>query len=104
MRSILDAKTPVAVVDARTAQYDDGKRISGAISLPADSSTEAIEKALPDKNQLVVTYCSNLKCPASKILSEKLIEMGYKNVLKYPDGLEGWLQAGQPAAEASKPM
>ena len=102
LKAMVNAKVPATIVDARTPQYDDGKRIPGAIYLPADSSDEAIAQALPDKEQLLVAYCSNLKCPASKILAEKLVKLGYKNIVKYPEGLEGWIQAGQAVTEAAK--
>lgn len=103
LKSLVDSKAPVVVVDARSAQWDDGKRIPGAIMLTSDSSDEAIAAALPSKDALVVTYCSNLKCPASAKLAEKLVGLGYKNVVKYPEGLAGWVEAGHEVTETEKP-
>ncbi len=96
LKKLVDVKTPLVLVDARSGKWDDGKRIPGAIAVAPDASAETIAEALPDKDQLIVTYCSNLKCPASKVLSESLIKLGYKNVLKYPEGIQGWIEAGQP--------
>ena len=62
--------------------------------MTTESSEDAVAAALPSKDALVVAYCSNLKCPASAKLAEKLVGLGYKNVLKYPEGLEGWIQSG----------
>ena len=50
---------------------------------------------IPSKNSLVVTYCSNPKCPASGMLAANLKKLGYKTVLEYPHGIEGWVAAGQ---------
>ncbi len=102
LKALMTAKTPLVLVDARTPKWDDGRRIPGALYVPADSDDAAIAKALPDKNAMIVAYCSNLKCPASKMLAEKLVKSGYKNVVKYPDGLEGWIAAGNAVTEARK--
>jgi len=91
----------VVVVDARTAKYDDGKRIPGAISVPADATAEQIIAALPDKSAKVVVYCTSPKCPASAKLAKTLVKHGYTAVQKYPDGIEGWVAAGQPTTQAT---
>lgn len=98
--ALLNAKTPVVVLDARSGKYDDGKRLPGAKSLNADSPEAEIAKVLPDKKALVVTYCAGLSCPASGKLAEKLHKMGYNNVLEYAEGLEGWLKAGNAVENA----
>ena len=82
------------LIDARTAKWDDGRRLPGAISMSAESTDEQILAALPDKSASIVTYCSNEKCPASETLAARLIGLGYENVVKYPQGLDGWAQAG----------
>jgi len=98
--ALLRSGVPLTVLDARTGQYDDGKRIPGAKSL-SPQATEAEALALiPNKEALVVTYCSNLKCPASKMLAENLHKLGFKNVLEYPHGIAGWIEAGHPVTAA----
>ncbi|MCX7004870.1 MAG: rhodanese-like domain-containing protein [bacterium] len=91
----------VVVVDARTAKYDDGKRIPGAITVPADATAEQITAALPDKSAKVVVYCTSPKCPASAKLAKTLVKYGYTAVQKYPDGIEGWVAAGKPTTQAT---
>jgi rhodanese-related sulfurtransferase len=100
--AMIEGKKPVVILDARAAKWDDGKRIPGAKALSAQSTDAEIATALPDKNAEVVAYCSNLKCPASAQLVKRLDELGYKNVSKYPDGIQGWLEAGKPVVEAEK--
>lgn len=99
--ALLNSKTPVVVLDARSGKYDDGKRLPGAKSLNADSPDADVAKLLPDKKALVVTYCAGVKCPASGKLAAKLKKLGYENVLEYSDGMEGWLKAGH-AVETAK--
>jgi len=91
---LLRSGVAVHVFDARTGKYDDGRRIPGAGSLSALSTAEQVAAAIPDKGALVVTYCSNVKCPASGSLAEHLRKLGYRNVLEYSKGIEGWTQAG----------
>jgi rhodanese-related sulfurtransferase len=82
------------ILDARTGKYDDGRRVPGAGSLSASSSAAEVAEILPDKSELVVTYCANLKCPASRMLAAHLRKLGYKNVLEYPQGIDGWVASG----------
>ncbi len=98
---LADLLGTVVVVDARTAKYDDGKRIPGAISVPADATPEQITAALPDKSAKVVVYCTGPKCPASATLAKTLVQNGYTAVHKYPDGIEGWVAAGEPTTQAT---
>jgi rhodanese-related sulfurtransferase len=57
---------------------------------------------LPDKQALVVTYCANLKCPASQMLAERLRTLGYSNVLEYHEGIKGWIDAGNAIEKAAR--
>lgn len=102
LKAMLDDGKPVTVVDARTAKYDDGNRVPGAIALPADADDAAIAAALPAKDACIVAYCSNTQCPASKNLAARLKDLGYENVFVMPEGLAGWLESGYTAIQ--KPM
>lgn len=93
----LKKKIPnLMIVDSRTKQYDDGKRIPGAIYLPADASEAEISAALPKKDQPIVIYCWSEQCPASTWLVDHLIKMGYTNLYKYSEGLYIWINQGLP--------
>ena len=98
--SLLRSGVPLTVLDARTGQYDDGKRIPGAKSLSPQATEAEALAVIPGKDALVVTYCANLKCPASKMLAENLHKLGFRNVLEYPNGIAGWIEAGHPVVDA----
>ena len=100
LATLIAAKTPVIILDARSGKYDDGKRIPGAKSLNANSGDDEIKAMLPDKSALIVAYCQNLECPASHQLADKLIKMGYANVIEYSEGIEGWQKAGHEVEKA----
>ncbi|OGV61119.1 MAG: hypothetical protein A2X45_15015 [Lentisphaerae bacterium GWF2_50_93] len=82
------------IFDARTGKYDTGERVPGAKTLSAANTADEIAKAIPDKNAAVVTYCANTACPASGDLAGTLKKMGYTNIMEYPEGIEGWIKAG----------
>ena len=97
--ALVQARVPMTIVDARAPKWDDGRRIGGAIHLAPDADEKAIARALRDRSRLIVTYCAGLKCPASAMLAKRLRTMGYRNLIEYPWGIEGWTGAGHPVRE-----
>lgn len=95
LATLLNSKVALKLFDARSGKYDDGQRIPGAQQLSPDADEAVIAKAIPDKGALVVTYCAGVKCPASKALADRLKKLGYSNVIEYPQGIAGWLEAGK---------
>lgn len=91
----------IVILDTRTKEYDDGRRIPGAKFFPYNSKDEEIALTIPKKDTLVVVYCTNSKCPASKFLADRLVVMGYTNVYKYGEGIEGWIKGGNPIEKGS---
>ncbi len=94
LENIIESNVPMVLLDARSGKWDDKSRIPGAQSVNDKSTREEVEKIIKTKDTLVVTYCSNLKCPASNRLYIHLKKLGYKNVLEYPFGIQAWLEAG----------
>lgn len=61
---------------------------------------ERLEKLTnDDPGYLIVFYC-HPKCWGSWNAAKRAINFGYRNVYWYPDGIEGWQDAGQPLATA----
>lgn len=102
LRAIIDAGTPVTLVDARTGKYDDGRRLPGALNLGPEADSQAIQSSLANKGALIVTYCANPQCPASGKLAARLRELGYRNILEYTAGIEGWVAAGNKVTTVAK--
>ena len=94
LADMIASKTTMILIDARSGKFDDGKRIPGAVSLTDQATAEEVAKVISAKDALIVTYCSNLQCPASLNLSLHLQKLGFSNVKKYPDGIEGWVKSG----------
>ncbi len=96
LATLLAAGAKPVLLDARTGQWDDGRRLPGAKALASDTDEANALEVIGSKEQLVVAYCTNLKCPASKHLANRLLELGFKNVMKYPEGIDDWQQKGNP--------
>lgn len=84
----------VILIDTLSKESFCAKHIPGSINMPTDEIKKYAEYVLPDKNQNLIVYCANTTCLKSVHAKEKLIELGYKNVLHYPEGLSGWLKDG----------
>ena len=102
LKTLIDSGVKVTLVDARTGKFDDGRRISNALNLGPEAKDDEIQGSLKSKDALIVSYCANLKCPASRQLAARLTTMGYKHVLEYPQGIEGWTAEGNPVTQVSK--
>ena len=102
LAALVRGKVPMIILDARAGKYDDGRRIPGAKALAPDATAEQAAAAIPAKDALVVLYCTNLQCPASAALGKNLAALGYTNLLKYPNGIDGWAEAGMPVETAPK--
>jgi rhodanese-related sulfurtransferase len=97
LKAIVDAQVTCTILDARGLKGDDGRRIPGAKLAHYQNSLAEFEKLIPSKETLVIVYCGAYECTLSGKLADRLIQLGYKNVLEYPGGLKEWSRvAGYP--------
>ncbi len=87
----------VQVVDARSDMDFAMGHIPGAINIPSWAiKDELAALAGPlDKKLPVIVYCDGLSCGKSMIVAKKLLELGFRKVSVYTDGIDGWLSAGR---------
>ena len=80
-------KTNYIILDVRRAdEYAEG-HIPGAINVAnEDIGTDEITE-LPDKSQLILVYCRSGR--RSKEASEKLVKLGYTNIVEF-GGILDW--------------
>jgi rhodanese-related sulfurtransferase len=86
----------VTVVEALGPIYYDDAHLPGAINIPHDRVDALAPSLLPDKDARIVVYCSNTACQNSVVASQRLVELGYRNVFEYVDGKQDWVEAGLP--------
>lgn len=90
LKSLIDTKTNVVILDARNNQWDDGRRVPGGKSVPFDSSLEAVLQAAPHKDSLIVVYCGAYQCPQGRTLADRMTNEGYTHILEYAGGIREW--------------
>lgn len=86
-KDIFEAKGDYIILDVRTEEeYGEG-HIPGAICVPNETIEDAEIKELPDKEQTIYVYCRSGN--RSKQASEKLVKMGYINIIEF-GGIIDW--------------
>jgi rhodanese-related sulfurtransferase len=84
------------LVDAFSPISYAGSHLPGAINIPPASVDERAPRRIPDRDAEIVVYCASLDCDSSHLVAEKLLALGYRNVLHYAEGKRDWVAAGLP--------
>jgi len=84
------------LIDTHGAEKYQMKHLPTAINIAEDENfVQKLEAAIGiDKNAEIITYCGSPTCKRHIRAAAMLREVGYTNVLRYSDGLAGWLTAG----------
>ena len=90
----LQIKPAPVLVEALPEKYFQDRHLPGAINLPLDSLDAEIRRLLPDPEAEVVVYCASGPCQNSGILARRLEDLGFRHVLDFHEGKEGWERAG----------
>ncbi len=93
---LLENKEDFKLVEVLSEENYTFGHLPDAINIPADKIDDLSTEMLPDKNQLIVVYCSGFLCSASTNVTKKLQSMGYANVLDYKGGKDDWSKTGLP--------
>ena len=84
---MMETEENYIILDVRTQAEFETAHIPGAVLVPNETiGTEPIEE-LPDKDQLILVYCRSGN--RSKQASEKLVNMGYTNIVEF-GGINDW--------------
>lgn len=67
--------------------------LPGAVLL-SDYETFSVSELPADKAKELVFYCANTRCGASHEAAAKARTAGYTNVKVMPEGIAGWVKAG----------
>lgn len=91
----------VVAVDARGAEAYALGHIPGAVSVPAFTEGDEIDRRLAPRMKaggetLLIIYCEGAWCRMGELLERKLIERGYRRVAAFPPGWEAWESKGLP--------
>ncbi len=90
LKEMIDTKASFILLDARGDHWNDKNIIPGAKLAASDFSDERLASIIPDKTSLIVVYGFSATCPKARYLVDRLTELGYYNVMEYPEGLKVW--------------
>ena len=101
VKQMIDRNEAVYLYDANDRQsYLDG-HVPGAIWVSYDAVGTADLPAAKDAK--LVFYCYNPMCGASHLAAKRARELGYRNVLRMPEGIVGWRDAKMPVVSGPNP-
>lgn len=95
LKKWMDEKEDFVLLDVLALASYEARHISMAKSAPVGDPDflDKIAELVPEKDTLVVVYCSNAQCGASPRAAAALVDAGYTDVYHYNDGLAGWQNA-----------
>jgi len=85
---------PVTVIDVNSRSSWMNARVPGASNLDAADYKDS--DLPPDKNAVLVFYCSNPMCRKAPNAARRAKKMSYSNVHVMSAGISGWLAAKLP--------
>ena len=85
--TMMAEETGYIILDVRRPDEFAEGHIPGAINVPNETIGTAEIPELPDKNQLIMVYCRSGR--RSKEASEKLVKLGYTNIVEF-GGILDW--------------
>ncbi len=86
-----DKNPNLIIIDTRGGKTFDGVMIKDAVNLPThDIDNERLAQIVPHKDNEVVFYCTNIRCPASELAAYKANSFGYTNLYVFKEGIELW--------------
>lgn len=98
LKSMLDEKSPLILIDVREESEFQAGAIAGAIHLSKGVIERDIEKVIPNTDARIVVYCSGgFRCA---LVAYNLQAMGYTHVSSLATGSQGWLDAGYSLCDA----
>jgi rhodanese-related sulfurtransferase len=96
LRQKLESGETFVLVDALAPMSFAHSHLPGAINLPPEWVDERGPRRIPNRDTEVVVYCASSTCDSSVEVGERLIKLGYRNVLHYVGGKKDWVGAGLP--------
>jgi rhodanese-related sulfurtransferase len=99
LQRLLQNGEPVSVIDVNSPQVWAKAHVPGARNLDPANYTDS--ELPPDRNGLVVFYCSNPMCRKAPNAARRARQFAYSNVQVMSAGISGWVAAKLPTEAAA---
>jgi len=92
LKKWMDENKDFVLMDVLSPDSYNRAHLPGAKNVPIGDSSflEKAEKLIPEKEGVVVVYCSSFSCHASPHAADTLVRAGYTNVYDFKGGLADW--------------
>jgi rhodanese-related sulfurtransferase len=96
LSALIGDKKDFILIDLRPTSEFNAWHLPTALSMPADETgAERVMEGLKGrKESTVIFYCRNSRDPAANKYAEEAFRAGYKNVMVYSGGADGWVRDG----------
>jgi len=92
LMQMMEHENPLVVFPLSQIEYNN-LHIEDSVNIPLSRLASELPK---DKQHTLVFYCLGVKCTASPKAADKAVELGYRNVYAFIEGLPAWVRAGYP--------
>jgi rhodanese-related sulfurtransferase len=95
LKAMIDAKTPgLVLIDARNPEEYQEVHIKDALNIPLPKLEKDRLLLKAPKDARLVFYCNGVKCGKSPKAAKIALEMGYRDVAVYSEGMPVWEEKG----------
>jgi len=92
LKEMMEKESPLVVFPLSRIEYNN-LHIEGSVNIPLAQLAAGLPS---DKSRKLVFYCLGVKCTASPEAADLAVELGYRNVYAFIEGLPEWIKAGYP--------
>jgi rhodanese-related sulfurtransferase len=94
VRALMDGNEAVYIYDANDRESYLKGHIPGARWVQYNGISAA--ELPPTRDAKLIFYCYNPQCGASDQAAEHAMALGFRNVWRMPEGIQGWREAKMP--------
>jgi rhodanese-related sulfurtransferase len=103
----LAAGRTALILDARPDVFYREGHVPGAFNLARESFAADYERLharlAASRATRIAVYCADADCPDSALVASALEQLGFRHVVDFTDGWEGWTAAGLPVEKQTTP-
>lgn len=93
LKEMQKSDSPFILINTLPFYFYQKEHIINSINMPLDEIENIAPKILKTDTKIVV-YCKDFNCKVSHDSAEKLIKLGYANVVVYSGGMKEWKEKG----------
>jgi rhodanese-related sulfurtransferase len=86
----------VVLVDARSPMAFALSHLPGAVNLTSRWVAERASWYISNPETETIVYCGGVDCDNASTVAAQLVQLGYRNVHHYAEGIEDWAGSGLP--------